>query len=315
MRSQQLQLEDINSIIEEQLVLWPEAAENFYNLRKAQRKIIEIEDVTFGVQYNPARIKSTSAAVDKDSINSRLCFLCKQNRPSQQISFPFIEDWELLINPYPILPVHFTITRNSHSDQGPIPLDLAIMAERAPNLAFFYNGAKAGASAPDHQHAQAVLADELPLLKIAENNHLIHEGNIKFSENFITVLPFQFISIIIPPNDDGFKTLSKIPGSFGIDSKLHVKDQSLLNAFFWIDSIGFLRIIIIPRQAHRPSCFFAQEQKRIMISPGAIDMAGLMISPLKRDFEKINKGIMQNIYSEVAFQKDLPSEIKYYFEK
>ena len=60
---------------------------------------------------------STGAKIDKATIAKRPCFLCKDNRPQVQISLPFGEEFDILVNPFPILPVHFTIAARQHQLQ------------------------------------------------------------------------------------------------------------------------------------------------------------------------------------------------------
>lgn len=306
-----LSIEDINTLIEQQLAFWPDAARNFKRLNEVKRKRISLGHLDASVQFNPARIVSTGAKIDKDSISKRPCFLCKSSRCDMQMSIPFLNVWELLINPFPILPVHFTIADLNHQPQGSIPLDMASMAEKAPNLTFFYNGAHAGASAPDHRHAQAVLTDELPLMRLAETLLPSSESDIVFSDEQSLDLPFHFVSAVIRPDEKGIKILSTISTSFGIDSDTCSVDRGLVNSFFWIDNNGILRIVVVPRRKHRPSHYYLDDN--IMVSPGAIDMAGIMITPRENDFNKMDETIMREIYKEVAFAKSLPSEIKHHF--
>lgn len=54
------------------------------------------------LQFNPARMVSTGAKIDKATIAKRPCFLCKDNRPQVQISLPFGEEFDILVNPFPI---------------------------------------------------------------------------------------------------------------------------------------------------------------------------------------------------------------------
>lgn len=305
--------EHINSIIESQLEAWPLASDNFFNLRKAERRKIRLGSLDAAVQYNPARIRSTGAAVDAASIARRPCFLCKSNRPSEQITVDWFDGWELLVNPYPILPVHFTIASARHEPQGGIPLDMASMAEAAPDLVIFYNGSRAGASAPDHLHVQGVLKTELPLPGLAEEHHDPAEGGLKSSEQMDIDVPFHFISAVVTPDRAGMRTLAHASNAFGIDVETGKRDKGLVNAFFWIDSRGLLRILIVPRKAHRPACYNAPESERMLISPGAIDMTGLVIVPRKEDFDRINEETLRKIYSEVAFADALPDEIRQYF--
>jgi len=304
-----LTTEDINNRLEHQLACWPLAKSNFDALMKVERKALPLGDFNCCAQFNPARIVSTAAKTDPDSIRKRKCFLCAENRPEEQFSEKWIEGWELLVNPYPILPVHFTIVDTTHTPQGEIPFEMAQMAEMAPDLAIFYNGARAGASAPDHRHCQGVLKSELPLVALAEKCHRRDMPAIVSSEEFGSNLPFQFLSAIVTPDENGMLTLMRMIRVRGIDSANGKPNQGLVNAFFWIGNDGLLRIAAIPRRAHRPSCFFKTEEEKMTVSPGALDMAGMLILPVHKDFLKINEEMALEIYSEVAFADSLPNEV------
>lgn len=303
-----LSTEDINSLIETQLMVWQEAKENFDRLREVRRKSLICGDFPAGAQLNPARIRSTAASVDTDSIAARPCFLCPENRPAEQLSGEWPEGWDLLVNPYPILPVHFTIVCRQHIPQGEVPLEMAAMAEAAPSLAIFFNGARAGASAPDHLHCQGVLKSELPIISIAEKFHPDDRTGWMSSEEFGADLPFHFLSAVITPDPEGLVALSLVSGAGGVDESTREFDTGLVNAFFWISDNGVLRIVIVPRKAHRPSHYF-RNNNSYMISPGAIDMAGLIILPQEDDFERINAAVAREIYAETAFSR-LPLEIR-----
>lgn len=305
--------EALNSFVESQLQDWPLASDNFTKLREVRRKQIPLGEFDSYIQCNPARIVSTGAKVDKDAIASRRCFLCAANRPAEQHVVEILDGWEFLLNPYPILPMHFTIAAKEHVPQTSIPLDLAAMTEKAPELVFFFNGARAGASAPDHMHTQAVLSSELPILHLAEKFHPLSEKRFMSSEDFGIELPFHFISAVIPADLNGMKMLAKISNAFGIDETTGNRDKGLVNAFFWMDNTGYLRVIVVPRRRHRPSCYNASGDDNYMISPGCIDMAGIMVCPRAWDFERLNATKIKEIYSEVAFANKLPQEIKEHF--
>lgn len=308
-----LSTEDINSLIETQLALWPEAKANFDKLRGCRRKPLEVGETTLFAQLNPARIRSTAAATDKDSISKRPCFLCSRNRPKEQLHGKLLSGWELLVNPYPILPIHFTIVSETHRPQSEIPLEMAAMADIAPDLAIFFNGARAGASAPDHMHCQGVLKSELPIVAIVEKHHDLSRPGFISSEDYGVDLPFHFISGIITPDAAGAANLMKCTEAFGIDSANGKIDRGLVNAFFWIGGRGYLRVVIIPRRAHRPQCFFNAGNGSLLVSPGALDMAGLLILPVEDDFNRITADDARRIYSEVAFAGTLPTVIKAHF--
>lgn len=313
MQPTRLTSEHINTLIEQQLEAWPEARENFSRIKDTARRIFRIGALNCGAQLNPARIKSTGASIDSKSIEARPCFLCKSNRPEQQITVEWMPGWHLLVNPYPILPVHFTVAATDHKPQDRIPLDMAAMAEAAPDLVFFFNGARAGASAPDHMHVQAVLKSELPLMRIVERYHPASHSGFMSSEQYGVDLPFHFISTVVTPDAEGMKALARIPGSFGIDATTGQPDRGLVNAFFWIGDNGLLRIAIVPRRAHRPACYGAEENDRLVISPGAIDMTGIIVTPRPQDFLRLSAEKICQIYSEVAFSDTLPGAIRDYF--
>ena len=310
---------DCQDLIEAQLAVWPLAATNFFQLREIKRKRVPLGSLDSAVQCNPARIVSTGAKTDAQSIKERKCFLCSHNRPEEQFAMELLKGWDLLINPYPILPVHFTIVDKEHRDQAEIPFELVEMAEKLPGLTVFYKGARAGASAPDHRHAQAVIATELPLLRLVEQLHPIEKSG--FASGFSLAgadLPFDFISAVITPDSEGLEMLKKIHSAFGIDAETGSKDPGLVNAFFWLDPSGILRTVVIPRKAHRPRCYDNPTNQQageepFIVSPGAIDMAGLMIAPRPNDYERIDEAKMREIYSDVAFSEGLPGEIKRHF--
>ncbi len=302
----------INNFLETQLATWQLAKSNFDNLRAIKRKSMPLGDLAVQLQLNPARVRSTGASVDKASIEKRPCFLCSKNRPKEQISHQWLDGWELLVNPYPILPVHFTIPSTMHQPQAHIPLDMIAMADEAPDLAIFFNGARAGASAPDHLHCQAVLKKELPLLALAEQYHTAEESGWKSSEEFGLDLPFQFMSAVVKPDPEGMRVMAKFENASGMEERSGKLSTAFVNAFAWKDDKGYMRLLVIPRKAHRPSHYFLDKEP-YMVSPGALDMAGLLILPVENDFERMTPEILREIYAETAYTH-LPEEIKNQFK-
>lgn len=285
------------------------AKTNYDRLALAERRNFNIGDMPVSVQFNPGRILSTAAKVDSESISNRPCFLCRANRPTEQMAGDIDPEWSLLVNPFPIFPVHFTIVSKSHEPQSAPPIDMASFAEKLPETTVFFNGAKAGASAPDHLHCQAVLKSELPLLKIAERYHSVKESGWMLSSDFQLDLPFIFISCVIRPDFEGMRLLAAIPEVTGIDKISGLKDPGLVNTFFWTDDSGIMRALIIPRKAHRPSHYFKEGNDRRVISPGAIDMAGIIITPRKEDFTSVSSQEIKEIFNEVAFADSIPEAV------
>lgn len=307
-----LNLEAINSMVEYQLSIWPDAHKRYQDLMFTRRRKLDIGDLPFALQLNPARIVSTAADTSREGVAARSCFLCAGNRPKEQCCAEWMQGWDLCVNPFPILPIHFTIISTTHRPQDKPPFEMAPMAEAAPDLVIFFNGAKGGASAPDHLHTQAVLKSELPVISLAEHNHPSDRKGFMSSEEFGLNLPFQFISTVITPDRQGADMMIAIQKAFGIDSDGN-RDSGLTNVFYWMGAEGLLRAIVIPRRSHRPHHYFQNEPERIVVAPGAIDMTGLMITPRPEDFEKIDAPTVRDIYAEVAFADRLPQEIKLHF--
>lgn len=274
----------ISEFIEKQLEKWSLAATNFNNLKFIERKHFKIGSLEGFVQLNPARAVSNLAKVDSQSIKERKCFLCEKNRPADQLSLEIIPGWKILINPFPILNHHLTIVGNEHLDQEFIPEVAIVLSKRLPGMTVFYNAEGAGASAPDHRHYQAVESKDLPIVKLIEQS--FNSSSIKNN------LPFYIETGEFKEGDD--------PSQIRISKKF---EGYPINAFFWVTPQASVRYILIPRKAHRPECFFAEPPSRRSISPGAIDMAGILITPFREDFELISENDIQGIYSQVGFRE------------
>ncbi len=279
--------------IDSQLAEWPLARENYQALGRTERRSVQLGDLTIGIQHNPARIVSTAAKTDAKTLAERPCFLCKKNRPPQQVGMEIADGWELLLNPYPIFPTHFTIVSKEHQPQEGFPLDMVTMAERLPGHTVFFNGKRAGASCPDHLHCQAVKTHELPLMQLIEKKYNLDFGSVATHESLNLDVPFGFISIIITPDVEGMSELASIEDTIG---KEYIKEGKI-NAFVWIDANGLLRICAVRRNMHRPSCYGSGEGQHL-ISPGCIDMTGVLIAPLKKDYDDLTEADIRRIFQE-----------------
>lgn len=287
--------EQVNSFVETQLQLWPEASERYQALREVKRKKFRLDRIEGAIQFNPSRARSTTADISATAIRERPCFLCTKNRPKEQLAIPVLEGWSLLLNPFPIFPIHFTIASDDHRDQIPDIASMIEIAEKMPGFVIFFNGAKAGASAPDHKHFQAVLADELPLMKAVETEFQTESSKIfwvkeKANGKDSDRWPFMFRTAVIGLDAEG-------PGV--IAEMAHPINTELINQYVWIGSDGKLRILEIPRKAHRPGCYSAEDSP-ILISPGSIDMAGVIITVRQEDFERAPSRLRE-ILSDVAY--------------
>lgn len=233
-------LSDLTEFVESQLSGWPEAKARYEALGLTERRIERYGEWPLIVQHNPARAVSTEARTDAASIAARPCFLCSSNRPEEQKAIDWPEDWQLLVNPFPVLPLHFVGASRSHQPQSALPLAAIEAALAFPGLVAFFNGAKAGASAPDHLHYQAVLASELPLLGHIEKLH--RSFGSAFSDELDPALPVKFISVLASPDDD--ELMWKVMNARGRNAETGLPDPDMVNTFVWTDGEGLLRALV-----------------------------------------------------------------------
>lgn len=293
---------DIENFIKLQLEEWPLASENYEAINNCRQKEIPVGGINFIIQYNPGRIKSTGVDLKKIiKQQSSDCFLCKANRPGEQKGIFLGNDLELLVNPYPIFNPHYTIASTIHIPQSKINQDIISVAERLPGMAVFFNGAKAGASMPGHFHYQAVAADRLPLLKYSEETLKENAPGLYTSHSLSPEAPFLFYSGLVNlQTNEGKEELIQVINNGNFNDIPVIPDFESVNWYVWKDKTGFLRYVIIPRKAHRPKCY-GSEDEGFMISPGCIDMAGVIITPREKDFERINEIIFREILNDVSF--------------
>lgn len=304
--------------IENQLAKWQTARTNHEALNQIETRRFELAGNTITVQFNPARAVSTCAKVDKSSIEARKCFLCPENKPNEQdeIIISLDEPFSLRINPYPILPGHLTISSLKHQDQvladktiRQLPGKLISWLEEyfASGYVLFYNGAKCGASAPDHFHFQAVKQSDVPVIQQWERlmETAIREKEIK-TENGNTYSSFQITSYICPIQvficNHSTDILPEMINQYLESLPLHEgESEPRYNLFAWQDKQRGFTMAYFPREKHRPACYTATGEEQLLVSPGALDMAGLLVTPRKEDFDKITESDIAQIYKEVAY--------------
>lgn len=304
--------------IENQLAKWQTARTNHEALNQIETRRFELAGNTITVQFNPARAISTCAKVDKSSIEARKCFLCPENKPNEQdeIIISLDEPFSLRINPYPILPGHLTISSLKHQDQvladktiRQLPGKLISWLEEyfASGYVLFYNGAKCGASAPDHFHFQAVKQSDVPVIQQWERlmETAVREKEIK-TENGNTYSSFQITSYICPIQvficNHSADILPEMINQYLESLPLHEgESEPRYNLFAWQDKQRGFTMAYFPREGHRPACYTATGGEQLLVSPGALDMAGLLVTPRKEDFDKITESDITQIYKEVAY--------------
>ena len=279
------------------LSLWPDAQRNYDAL--ASVKVRDIGVAT--LMFNPARVRSTAAKIDAAAVARRPCFLCRANRPALQSAISW-RTYEVLVNPFPIFPHHLTIASAAHEPQALSPrvADLFTLARQLPDYTVFFNGAKCGASAPDHAHFQA--AKELsssPVLHavLSDNGKVIassNDGSIVAS----TASGRLAYRISCSNEDAAARLFTLLMGNRQID-------EEMLNAAALLRPDGTaVDIVIIPRRRFRPWQFDADPADQIMVSPAAVEVLGFLILPRLDDFNKMTPDVASDIIRQVCFASD-----------
>ncbi len=293
----------ISRFFNRQLEKWDDARHRFRDLKHVETKKLS-EEVR--LQFNLARIVSTGAKIDKKTLGERPCFLCDKNRPKEQMSQQIDERFHLLVNPFPILPVHFTIPARKHQPQaiyknyGEMHRFLSLHSE----LMVFYNGPKCGASAPDHLHFQAGTSGILPLQanwqrlsrNLTDIISLNDEEKIAVVRDFI-VPAFVIISKSEESDETLFHRLYKSMPMRGDET------EPMMNIIAWRKGDEYISVVI-PREKHRPEAYFAEGDAQVMVSPGALDMSGLIITPREEDFHKLTEESATTILQECGISTE-----------
>lgn len=319
--------QDVEDFFQHELENWPEAASRYEALnQQVQTKILEAEGYQLQAQWNPARIVSTAASVDAASVKARPCFLCDHNRPAQQGRLTTEKHFQILLNPFPILPQHFTITHRSHTPQrifGSFDT-LRRLAWQMPNQLVFYNGPLCGASCPDHMHLQAGSRGIAPL----ERDWSMHEqhlrklypltgeqrasmeeaGNVGSRCGLYLLEDYAcpvFVIRSLPTEPDSilcqrvYKALPLLAGE--LEPRMNVVCWRQKGSSTHPDE---LITLVFPRAKHRPDCYQAEGQEQLLVSPGALDMCGLIITPREEDYKRITAQRAADILREVTLTED-----------
>lgn len=287
-----------------QIETWPTAQTNFRNLRDVRTKELCTGDNTLTVQFNPARIRSTGAKTDSKSIAGRKCFLCADNRPHEQRTKSFGDtEFDILVNPYPILPAHFTIAAREHRPQSIIGnyRYMHLFVDDYPDMTVFYNGPECGASAPDHLHLQAGTTGLLPLQRgwqrLSRNLHVIYGSDD--GDNIAVLNDYPARALVIrsrsAESDDAmFDRIIKA---------MDTRGEPDINILSWMNGDEYVSVIFL-RGKHRPDCYYAEGKKQLIISPGALDMGGMIVTPREEDFRRIDADTAADILMEVCVAEE-----------
>ncbi len=322
--------EDVDRFFDAELAQWELAQKNYDALEaNVQQRELVAGDVQLTVQWNPARIVSTGAKIDKASIEARPCFLCDENRPTEQHALMIRHHYQVLVNPFPILPRHFTIPTRRHKPQAIWEHfgTLRQLAWTMPHHIVFYNGPLCGASCPDHMHLQAGSRGQVPLecdwklyetqleklypltsdatQQMADAGNASQRCGLFLLKNYVCPV---FVIRSLPEETDSL-LCQRLYNALPIHED---ETEPRMNLISWREAGDESRgdeiiMLVFPRKKHRPECY-----GEVMVSPGALDMGGLIITPREEDYKKITPEWAAEILQEVTMTEE---ELKEVIEK
>lgn len=293
--------EQVFALVKQQKETWQLAKKNYEALSEVQTREFDFGHFKIIAQHNPVRIRSSAAKVDAQSIAERRCFLCPNNLPEEQKKLIFEEKFLILVNPFPVFPVHLTISNLKHTPQRILDFfpDMLELSHKLDGFTVFYNGPQCGASAPDHFHFQAGNRGFLPVeneLENLEKNHseiLIQNPGLKIFavKNYLR----RFLCIVSSDLDITFNAFYRVYSSLsGTNGK-----EPMMNVLTFFEK-GQWHVIIFPREKLRPSHFYETDENQFVVSPAAVELGGIMVMPRKEDFVSISDKIVSEIFGEVT---------------
>ena len=308
----------IHKFVGDQLSRWPLACDNFRALKTVKIKQMNIGGLDVKLQFNPARMVSSAAKLTKEDIAARRCFLCRENRPEEQIMIKFEgrkgKKYHILVNPYPIFPDHLVIAMNKHTEQSIWNryVDMLDLARKYPTTTFFYNGPKSGASAPDHHHFQGAPQGLVPLENdvdalLASGDSVLDE--IASLQDAQLYHYRRFTTGVFVLRSDTAKSAAKLFYRLLDCADIPAgESEPLINLFSFFKN-GEYRSIVIFRSRHRSHHYFAEGPEHLTMSPGCADMGGVFIVPVAEEFERITVSQLSDMVEEVSITKEEESRI------
>ncbi len=307
----------VAALIDQQRETWPLFQEGSEAFRLIETKRVRVEESEVVIQHNPRRIRSTAAQVDRASVENRRCFLCPDSLPPEEKGIAYDDDLVILCNPFPVLDRHLSVVHREHFPQqieGNVETLLSLAHDLGSSYFVLYNGPECGASAPDHLHFQACSRELLPI----ENNLFDDEPVMIEDCNFCEDTArnsFELFtlggcgrSVVV---FRGGNRQEVAHWTYQVIKELASqtdKTEPLINIICTYDPKVWT-LYLFPRARHRPASFYAEGESRLVVSPGAIDMAGVIVVPERRDFDRLNGELVTAIFSEVSMHVEVVNEL------
>ncbi len=308
--SSEVFVKKLSAFVRQQIAVWPGLKQARELLKKSTTRKIFLSDLDVYLQHNPQRIKSSSSSVDRESIEKRLCFLCPDNLYKKQLGLAYKKDWLILNNPFPVFADHLVVSSLSHQPQlieKALGTMICFVKDTGLSFTAFYNGPSCGASAPDHLHFQACPDGGLPITGQAAkilHSHLPESPLFSVGKNsniksLAGVLDKRALFLCVTPEHEFlFEQMEK--ALIFIKEQSGAADEPMVNLIVSGTGKNYMGIIF-PRRAHRPACYYRKDNEMMIISPGTVDMGGLIIMPRKEDYARMNQEITLKIFSEVSY--------------
>jgi len=291
-------------LLSEQKKDWLDLQKGYELLKNVRERDLSCRGFSVRLQYNPGRIKSSMADVSEKNAKDRRCFLCLDHLPEGQKGILHRNEYLILSNPMPVFSHHFTVSHLDHRHQAiteHIDTLLQLMTDFGPGWMVLYNGPRCGASAPDHLHFQAVPSGQMPIEK-----EMREEKRLALIKKVNGVLLYRVKNlgreVTLMEGEDSMAAEAAFKGFLnGLKRALLIDEEPMINVAGFYEERKW-RLAIFPRRKHRPDAFFREGNGRIVISPGVIDMGGLLITPVEKDFERLDNALVEGIYEEVSLE-------------
>jgi len=294
-------------LLSEQKKTWLNLQEGYESLKDIRERDLLCNGFSVRLQYNPGRIKSSTASVGKRNAEDRGCFLCLDRLPEGQKGILCRTDYLILCNPMPVFSSHFTVSHVDHRLQAideNIDTFLQLMADFGSGWMFLYNGPKCGASAPDHLHFQVAPSGQMPIEK-----EIREEKRLTLITQTDRVFLYRVRDLgreVVMLEGDDLLAVEDVFKSYlnALKKILFVDEEPMINIAGFYEKEGW-RLVIFLRRKHRPDAFFREGDARVVVSPGVIDMGGILITPMEKDFESLDETAVEGIYEEVSLEATL----------
>ena len=290
------------NLLSDQQSAWQDLREGYESLKNVRERDLSCRNFLVRILHNPGRLKSCTAGASSDNETRQSCFLCLHHLPEGQKGILYRGEYLILCNPMPILPSHLTVSHVDHRPQAVdehVEIFLQLMTDLGPGWMVLYNGPKCGASAPEHLHFQAARSGHTPIEKEIWDGKKL--ALIKEMDGVLLYRVSDLGREVILLEGSDPTTVGRAFKRFlsALKKVLLITEEPMINCIGFYEEERW-RLIIFPRRKHRPDVFFKEGNNRVVVSPGAIDMAGLVITPVEKDFERLDAAAVENIYREIS---------------